>query len=603
MSCWKAWKRGTNMTPHKLDSAILKNILKYFKPYKKILFAGYVIAFLATLLNLILPLYIQNVADNIAKLNIRKGSIILGIIICGLLLESMSTYIFSKIGQKVVHDIRDIAWNKVLTLKVKDHDSTKSGELSSRIINDSVILINFVSVEIPSLISGGITIVGAISIMFTLDIVMTGAFLGLAPLIIFTVIPISNKIYEISENQQLVYAEANGYFTEIISQIRMIKAYSGEKFERQRGKEKITELYNYGLKNAKIQAVLSPLMGAIIMVLLLAIAGIGLYRVNTDIISSGVLVAFALYFFEATQPIQTIGSFLIEVQAIKGATKELVYLLEAETEEFSDLEIQMKSEDIVFDNVNFGYHSEDPVLKDVSFRAEKGRKTAIVGESGSGKTTIFSLLERFYLPDSGRIMIGTCNVNDAPITSWRKQFGYVSQNNSLISGTIRENLLYGVTRDVKESELIQVAKMADIYTFIEALPEKFETEVGERGEFLSGGEKQRIAIARALLQDAPYLLLDEATANLDSESETQVQNALDRLLEGRTALIIAHRLSTVMNADKIIVLENGKISGVGTHEQLFKNNPFYKKLVIQQFPATKVEVWNRGEWYENVSNI
>lgn len=579
------------MTLRKSDGTTLKYILKYFKSYKKSLLTAYVIVILAAILNLILPLYIQKIADNIKNITVSKVIIILEIMVCSLLLESMSTYIFSKTGEKVVRDIRDVAWNQALTLKVQELESTKSGELSSRIINDSVILTNFVSVEIPSVISGGITIIGAISIMFTLDAIMTGIFLCLAPLVIFTIMPISNKMYDISENQQLVYAKVNGYFTEILSQIRMIKAYSGENFECQRGKEKIKELYNYGLKNAKMQAILSPLMGAIIMLVLLMVTGIGLYRVNMGTISSGVLVAFAMYFLEAMQPIQTIGSFLIEVQVIKGATKELVCLIEKETEDIAAIEIQIESEDIIFEHVNFGYHEEDIVLKDISFRIEKGKKTAIVGESGSGKTTIFSLLERFYLPDSGRIMMGTCNIVDVPITSWRRKFGYVSQNNSIISGTIRENFLYGVTRDVNENELIQVAKMADIYTFIESLPEKFDTEVGERGEFLSGGEKQRIAIARALLQDAPYLLLDEATANLDSESEKQVQNAIDRLLVGRTALIIAHRISTVIDADKIIVLENGQISGVGTHEQLFKNNLFYKKLVIQQFPVKEGEVW------------
>lgn len=591
------------MDLHKSSDTTLRKILKYFKPYKKQLVGAYFLVILSTLLNLALPLYVQKIADYITRTSMEQIVFILGIILCGLVLESMSTYMFSKIGQKVVYDIRGIAWNKTLMLKVKDHEKTQSGELSSRIINDSIILINFVSVEVPSLVSGIVTIVGAVTIMLTLDMVMTGVFFCLAPLIIFTIMPISNKIYDISEQQQMMFAKVNGYFTEIISQIKMIKAYLGEHFEGQRGKEKIKELYNYGIKNAKIQAVLSPMMGAIIMILLLAIGGMGLYRVSAGTISIGVLVAFALYFVEVMQPVQTVGSFLIELQAVKGTTRQLVNLLEAEIEEFSDTDFIMKDNDIVFEHVNFGYHAEEPVLKDVSFRVEKGKKTAIVGESGSGKTTIFSLLEHFYSPDSGSITVGGCNIKDVPINGWRRQFGYVSQENSIISGTIRENLLYGVTREVKEEELIQVAKMADAYTFIEALPDKFDTEVGERGEFLSGGQKQRIAIARAFLQDAPYLLLDEATANLDSESEKQIQKAINRLLEGRTALIIAHRLCTVADADQIIVLQNGEISGVGTHKQLLKNNPFYRKLVIQQFPMKDTEMWKGGERNEVVPNI
>lgn len=591
------------MALSKTDNMILRKVLRYLRPYRKQLFAAYVIVAFSTALNLVLPLYVQKIADHITEISVRQVVLILGIIICGLILESISTYVFSKTGQNVVRDIRGIAWDRALTLKIKDHEMIQSGELSSRIINDSAILINFISMEMPSLISGIVIIAGAITIMFALDASMTVIFFCMAPFIIFTIMPISNKIYELSEQQQSLLAIANGYFTEIISQIKMIKAYSGEEFEHQRGEQRITELYNYGVKNAKIQAVLTPLMGTIIMLFLLSVGGMGLYRVSTGAISVGTLVAFALYFVEAMQPIQTFGSFIIELQAVRGTTKQLMNLLEAETEKFSDSKFKTEDGNIIFENVNFGYHTEEIVLKNVSFCVEKGKKTAIVGESGSGKTTIFSLLERFYLPDSGRITIGGCNMVEAPIHGWRRQFGYVSQDNSIISGTIRENLLYGVTHEVKEKELIQVAQMADIYTFIEALPEKFDTEVGERGEFLSGGQKQRLAIARAFLQDAPYLLLDEATANLDSESEKQVQNAIERLLEGRTALIIAHRLSTVMDADKIIVLRNGEVSGIGTHEQLLKSNSFYRKLVMQQFPVKENKIWKRGEKSEVVSSI
>lgn len=591
------------MALSKTDNMILRKVLRYLRPYRKQLFAAYVIVAFSTALNLVLPLYVQKIADHITEISVRQVVLILGIIICGLILESISTYVFSKTGQNVVRDIRGIAWDRALTLKIKDHEMIQSGELSSRIINDSAILINFISMEMPSLISGIVIIAGAITIMFALDASMTVIFFCMAPFIIFTIMPISNKIYELSEQQQSLLAIANGYFTEIISQIKMIKAYSGEEFEHQRGEQRITELYNYGVENAKIQAVLTPLMGTIIMLFLLSVGGMGLYRVSTGAISVGTLVAFALYFVEAMQPIQTFGSFIIELQAVRGTTKQLMNLLEAETEKFSDSKFKTEDGNIIFENVNFGYHTEEIVLKNVSFCVEKGKKTAIVGESGSGKTTIFSLLERFYLPDSGRITIGGCNMVEAPIHGWRRQFGYVSQDNSIISGTIRENLLYGVTHEVKEKELIQVAQMADIYTFIEALPEKFDTEVGERGEFLSGGQKQRLAIARAFLQDAPYLLLDEATANLDSESEKQVQNAIERLLEGRTALIIAHRLSTVMDADKIIVLRNGEVSGIGTHEQLLKSNSFYRKLVMQQFPVKENKIWKRGEKSEVVSSI
>lgn len=591
------------MTQQKSDDVTLKKILKYFQPYIKTLLLAYAIVVVSTFLSLALPLYVQKIADNITEVKAGQIILVLGVMLCGLMLESISTYIFSKTGQKVVRDIRSLAWDKVLTLKVKDHEITQSGELSSRLINDSTILINFISAEIPGLVSGMITVIGAIAIMCTLDWPMTGIFLCMAPVIIFTILPISNKIYEISEHQQTLFAKVNGYFTEIISQIKMVKAYSGEHFESTRGDGKIRELYDYGVKNARIQAVLSPLMGTIIMTLLLGVGGVGLYRVNTGSITAGILVAFALYFVEAMQPIQTVGSFLIELQAVRGTTKQLAALLDAETEDVSAGASIGKAGDIVFDHINFGYHAKEPILKDISFRVESGKKTAIIGESGSGKTTIFSLLERFYAPDSGEIYIGKSNMEKSSIYNWRKLFGYVSQDNSIISGTIKENLLYGMTRKVEDAELIQVAKMADIYDFVEALPEKFETEVGERGELLSGGQKQRIAIARAFLQDAPYLLLDEATANLDSESEKQVQAAIERLLKGRTAIIIAHRLSTIVDADQIVVLQNGEISGIGTHRYLCENNAFYRRLVQQQFLEKDTKMWKGDGFDEALASV
>jgi len=238
---------------------------------------------------------------------------------------------------------------------------------------------------------------------------------------------------------------------------------------------------------------------------------------------------------------------------------------------------------IIFDNVSFSYNNSDVILEDFSCVIEKGKKTAIVGESGSGKTTVISLIERFYYPQKGKILIGEKNINEISLTEWRKLFGYVSQDNAIITGTLKDNILYGITREVSEEELMSVIKAVNLEEFVSSIPEKFEYYIGEQGRLLSGGQKQRIAIARALLRNPQYILLDEATANLDSESERIVQDALDNLLNGRTAIVIAHRLSSVINADKIIVLQKGKVIGEGVHEDLYRNCDYYRMIVDQQF--------------------
>ena len=238
-------------------------------------------------------------------------------------------------------------------------------------------------------------------------------------------------------------------------------------------------------------------------------------------------------------------------------------------------------EDLSIKDLTFSY-KDRPIIKEISLTIPAGKTTAIVGPSGSGKTTLFALLERFYKPDSGEIFSAIRASIRFQLQSWRSQFGYVSQESPLMSGTIRENIKYGIEREVSEQEIEQAAKLANAMEFINRLPDGMETEVGERGIKLSGGQRQRIAIARAVIRNPKILLLDEATSNLDSESELLVQKALQTLMKGRTTLIIAHRLSTVLDADQIVVLEGGKITGVGTHHKLFQSNSLYRKLSEQQ---------------------
>jgi ATP-binding cassette subfamily B protein AbcA/BmrA len=267
-----------------------------------------------------------------------------------------------------------------------------------------------------------------------------------------------------------------------------------------------------------------------------------------------------------------------------GATERLSQILEHEQEEQLEGAVQVDPTlPLIIDQVSFSYPTSDVVLRQLSFTIEPGQVTAIVGPSGSGKTTLFSLLERFYEPTEGIIRQGETPIQEFNLREWRQQFGYVSQESPLLAGTVRENICYGMDREVTDEEVHQAARLAFADEFIQALPDGYETEVGERGIKLSGGQRQRIAIARAILQNPKILMLDEATSNLDSTSEKVVQEALANLMKGRTTLVIAHRLSTVVDADKIVVIEKGRVTGEGTHEELWKSHTLYQQLVKHQF--------------------
>jgi len=269
----------------------------------------------------------------------------------------------------------------------------------------------------------------------------------------------------------------------------------------------------------------------------------------------------------------------MRIKGTQGATAKVAKLLEVEEEEVKrKLSIGASNEDIAFDNVKFGYGNQK-VLHDISFTIPEGKTTAILGGNGTGKSTIFNLLVRYYEPASGTIKFGSQDVREIHLDEWRRKIVYVSQNSPILSGTIRDNILYGIRREVKNEELIRAASLANAYEFIEKLTDGFDTDVGEAGSRLSGGQKQRIAIARALILNPEYLLLDEATSNLDSKSETLINKELDRLMEGKTVIKIAHNLQSVQYADHIVILENGLVAAEGTHNELYEESEYYKHFV------------------------
>jgi len=561
-----------------------KKLIKMANPPFWIFVAAIVLSLLEAATGLVVPIFTRDLIDRFSTSSIETHLIFL--LIAVFILQSatsgFSYYLMSYIGEYIVAKIRLKLWNHVLYLPIPYFDRHESGELMSRITQDTYTVKSLVTEHLANFVSGIVTVLGAVAILIIIDWKMTLILFIFVPLAIVLVLPLGQKIYKISMQTQDEMATFSGNLGRVLSDIRLVKSNIAEPVEKQNGNQKIQQLFRFGLKEAKIQAIISPLMATIIMAVLVVIIGYGGIRVARGELSAGSLVAIIIYMVQIIVPFSQMAGFFTAFQKAMGATERIQQLLNTETEHNNGNTRIDVHKPIVFQNISFAYEKGKTILQNVHFEVKPGQTVAIVGPSGAGKTTIFSLIERFYQPTNGAIKLGNTDIREFPLFEWRQQIGYVSQESPIMSGTIRENICYGLNRTVSEEEVRKAAQLANVDEFIEQMQDGYETEVGERGIKLSGGQRQRIAIARALLRNPKILLLDEATSNLDSNSEQKVQNALLHLMKNRTTFVIAHRLSTIINADLIIVLENGKITGQGTHNELLQSHPLYQKLVSRQ---------------------
>ncbi|MDE5412644.1 ABC transporter ATP-binding protein [Alkalihalobacterium chitinilyticum] len=570
----------------KLEFASFYNLLKKSNPPILLLTFAIIISLIETAASLIVPLFTRDFVDQFSAGNL-EGKMI-GLLVGAFFLQAIaggvSYYLLAYSGQTIVANLRRRLWNHMLHLPIPYYDNHRTGETISRITNDTNVVMTLITRHVVTAISGFISIIGAVIILLLLDWRMTLVMLSAVPIMLLVIIPIGNKMYRIAKGTQKEMANFTNVLSEVLADIRLIKAYRAEEGEEKKGEERIKGLFQFGIKEAKIQAVLSPLIMLALMGMLVVIIGYGGVRVANGALSAGDLVAFILYLFLIIIPVSQFASFFAELQKAMGATERIQGILQHDGEDLAiGQELDAGEKAITFDVVHFSYENKEDVLKGVSLTISPGKITAIVGPSGSGKTTIFSMIERFYKPSKGTISFADENIEAISLSDWRRQLAYVSQESPLMPGTIKENLMLGIKHDVSEEELFHALELANSKEFIMDLPEGVNTEVGERGIKLSGGQRQRIAIARALLRKAPILMLDEATSSLDSNSEFEVQKALKYAMNGRTTIVIAHRLSTVVKADQIVFLEHGKVTGTGTHAELMGSHPLYKKLVEQQF--------------------
>ncbi|MBO2535710.1 ABC transporter ATP-binding protein [Rummeliibacillus suwonensis] len=566
-------------------------LVQQTKPSKLMIGIALILSLTTTGVGLLVPLFTKNLVNDfsMSALNAKNVSFLVIAILAQALASGFSIYLLNRIGQSVVASIRDRLWKKLLVLPVSYFDEHPSGETVSRMTNDTSVVKELISDHLANFVAGIISIIGSIIVLFILDWKMTLMMFISIPLAALILVPLGKSMYKISKGTQDETAKFTAILQQVLSEIRLVKSSNAEEKEYGNGKRGITNLLHFGLKEAKVQSLISPIITLVMMILLVLLLGYGGMRVSSGALTAGSLVAFIMYLFQIIMPMAQMANFFTQFQKATGATERIIAILESEKELDAAEEVQNIHESIKVEHVNYSYNMKDQILKDINFNIEAGKVTAIVGPSGSGKTTLFSLFERFYSPNSGRISIGGKSINDFSLSSWRSQIGYVSQESPIVSGTIRDNICYGMNREVTDEEIATVAKMAYADQFIADLPNGYDTEVGERGMKLSGGQRQRIAIARAFLRNPKILMLDEATSSLDSKSEKVVQQALNDLMKGRTTIVIAHRLSTVIDSDQIIFLEKGRITGSGTHRELYQSHDLYHEFADQQLHKIEME--------------
>ena len=481
----------------------------------------------------------------------------------------------------LITQIRNYLFDHFHNLSISFFDKNRSGELTSILVNDVSNMRIALGTSFHKVFIEPINIITFISILFIINIKLATVALFIIPITSFIVLLIGRSIRRKSKRTAEQIAGIMGRITEILNSIRVVKAFGNEDYESIRFKKEQNKYYSLITRRARLKLTASPItetIGAIIGVLLLWIGGLDVLVLKT--MSSEDFIRFILIMFSVLGPIRLLSNVSIQLQMGIASAERVFKVLDtkAEVPEIKDpIKIDTFRESIEFKNVGFFYENNDSVLKDVSFNIEKGKMVAIVGPSGAGKSTIADLISRFYDVKSGSILLDGNDLRDISIKTLRKNLGIVTQETILFDETIEFNIAYGKIQ-YSENELVEAAKAANAYKFINDQPNGFQTIIGEKGLKLSGGQRQRIAIARAILRNPPILILDEATSSLDTNSEREVQMAIDNLMRERTTVVIAHRLSTIKQSDLIIVLEDGKVVEHGNHVSLMNNKGLYCRL-------------------------
>ena len=499
------------------------------------------------------------------------------VLVLGAITSIVSSYGSGWMSQKIILGVRTKLWNKLMRLPTRYYDSENGNSLVSRVTTDSEQSARYFDISI-TLITAIYAAIVSVRRMYEYSPQLTKYTLLVVPAVLLLSWAFGKLNFFAQNKYQLAFSSALGYLVERTRNLRLIKAARTEYDEQQEGRKRFHRQFRVGYLTSTASSASVMLMEVLACVIIVIAFVMGGQLVQAGEITTGRLVGFyslaTMLGIRLMQVLQLYG----DIKAVSGRMQKIAELLETPDEKTDGIEMDVADEDIVIQNVDFSYR-DAPVLKKLTCRIPKGEVTAIIGDNGAGKSTLFKLLERMYDPDSGAIYFGKSDVRTFELTSWRQSLAIVSQDKPLLSGSIKDNILYGVRRKVDRDELVRIAKLANIYDFVMATPGGFDAPVGMDGGNFSGGQRQCIAIARAMMRNPDYLLLDEATSNLDAKSEQLVSKALANLMRGRTTVMIAHNYSATRSASHVIVLRNGQVEAEGTPEQLLQTSAFYRDFV------------------------
>ncbi len=580
--------------PSRTELRQLRRLLTFIRPYRKHFTIAMIGVVVSSGLGLVFPRIMGTLVDSALQPTLGEDTskldtialLLLGIFFAQGAFSYLRIYFLSAMGEGIVADLRSHVYRHIMTLPVKFFDSRKTGEITSRLTSDVSVVQATVSSSLASTISQAITLIGGLVLMFVASVTLSTVVLSFLPITIVAAAVFGRRLRRISTEYQDKVADANASAEEAITANRVVKWFTAEDTEVRRYVAKVQESYRVALRRARLRALFSPFVQFVGFGTIALVMWVGGRRVISGSLTAGELVTFLLYTLTVAGAIGAFTGLYGQLQEALGASQRIFELLGEQSDvEDPSTPVSLSSVEgrISLEEVGFRYSDRDvDVLESVNLEVAPGEVVALVGPSGAGKSTIVQLIPRFFDPSSGRILIDGVDLRDLRLRDLRSYMAAVPQETQLFSGTIMENLLLG-RPDATPAEVQEAAVAANAHEFIESFPSGYDTIVGERGVKLSGGQRQRVAIARALLNDPRILILDEATSSLDSESEATVQEALDRLMEGRTTLVIAHRLSTVRGADRLAVIDEGRIVQEGNHQQLIAEGGLYSDLYHLQF--------------------
>ncbi len=568
----------------------MRRLFRYVAPYRWLLIIASALFVISSGLFLAFPSISGQLVNAVtgAALPLSPTEIMLALVavfVLRAIVDIVSQYLLSRAGESVTLDLRADVYRRLQSLGLSFYASRRTGELVSRLSSDVTVVRTTLVNNVATLLSNVLSIVGAAVLILIVNWRLTLVVLIVLPVATLIAVLYGRAIRPLSRQVQDKLAESSSVAEEAISGVRVVKSFERETYEVSRFEAAARATFQSALRLATIRATFGPLIGLMFFFALLAILWFGSQEVSAGRLSAGELVAFLLYGSIIASSVGVLAQIFSQLQEAVGATQRLFEILDTPCDVCDTPNakpIGVAEGRITFEHVSFAYESGVEVVQDINLDIAPGEIIALVGPSGAGKSTLFNLIPRFYDPTSGAVKLDGIDLRNITLASLRANIGIVPQETVLFSGTVRENILYG-RLDASEQEMMAAAKAANAHEFVLALPQGYDTPVGERGIKLSGGQRQRIAIARAVLKNPRVLLLDEATSSLDSESEGLVQEALGRLMQGRTTIIIAHRLSTVQIAHRIAVLDKGRLVELGTHDELLARDGLYRRLYLLQF--------------------